>query len=131
MKITRFVATADGGSRFEEIDIPLTNEFHDAAGYILMASNPYGSPDVCFIDLPADLDQDWHQPPAQQVVVVLSGTIEVVTTDDDVRRWGKGDIFIAADVSGRGHRTRCIDGPVLAMFVPLPEAFSMETWSAG
>ena len=25
MKVTRFVATPDGGSRFEEIDIPITN----------------------------------------------------------------------------------------------------------
>lgn len=131
MKITRFVATAEGGSRFEEIDIPLTNEYHDATGEILMASNPYLSPSVCFIDLPAHLEQDWHQAPTRQIVVVLSGTIEVVTTDNTVRRWSKGDLFIAADVSGRGHQTRCIDGPVLAMFAPLSEAFSMETWSAG
>ena len=62
---------------------------------------------------------------------MLSGTIEVVTTDNDVRRWSKGDAFIAADLSGRGHQTRCIDGPVLAMFVPLPEAFSMDSWSLG
>ncbi len=129
MKITRFVATAEGGSRFEEIDIPLTNEYQDATGEILMASNPYACPGVCFIDLPAHLEQDWHQAPARQIVLVLSGTIEVVTTDSEVRRWSKGDAFIAADLSGQGHQTRCIDGPVLAMFAPLPATFSMDTWT--
>lgn len=130
MKITCFVATDDGGSRFGEIDVPLMNEHRDAEGNILMVSNSYDSPGVCFIELPADLEQDWHQAPARQVVLVLSGTIEVVTTNNDGRHWSKGEVFIAADVDGRGHRTRAIGGPVLLMFAPLPETFSMEVWSA-
>lgn len=120
MKITQFVATDSGGSHFEEIDIPLLNEREGADGFTLMASEMFSSDTICFVSLPADLDQDWHQAPARQLVLLISGTVEVTTTDDAVRRWQAGDVFMAADVTGRGHKTRVIDGPATVLFVPLP-----------
>lgn len=131
MKIIRFVATPDGGSRFEEIGIPISTPRQDADGHTLMLSNAYTSPGVCFVDLPEGLNQDWHQAPARQIVVVLSGTVEVTTTDGETRRWSAGEAFIAADVSGRGHRTRTVGGPARLMFAPLPAGFSMEDWAEG
>lgn len=131
MKITRFVATPDGGSRFEEIGIPITTPRQDADGHTLMLSTAYTSPGVCFVDLPEDLNQDWHQAPTRQIVVVLSGTVEVTTTDGQTRRWSTGETFIAADVNGRGHRTRTVGGPARLMFAPLPAGFSMEDWGEG
>lgn len=129
MRITRFVATPDGGSRFEEIDIPISNPRQDADGHTLRLSNAYTSPGVCFVDLPEDLNQDWHQAPTRQIVIVLSGTVEVTTTDGETRRWSAGEAFIAADVSGRGHRTRTVGGPARLLFAPLPADCSIETWS--
>ena len=131
MKITRFVATATGGSQFEEIEIPSTNARQDAEGNTLLIYNNYTSPGVCFVDLPAGLNQDWHQAPTRQVVVVLSGTLEVTTTDNQVRQWSGGEAFIAADVTGQGHKTRTLGGPSRVMFAPLSEKFSMEHWSNG
>ncbi len=121
MKLTRFVATVDGGSRFEEIEIPLNIEREGAGGYTLWSSEGFSSDCVCFVSLPADLDQDWHQAPTRQLVQLISGTVEVTTTDNDCRRWSSGDFFVAADVSGRGHKTRVIDGPAIVIFIPLPE----------
>ena len=129
MKVTRFVATPDGGSQFEEIDIPIDTPRQDADGHTLMLSNAYTSPGVCFVDLPEDLNQDWHQAPTRQVVVVLSGRVEVTTTDRQTRRWAAGEAFIAADVSGKGHRTRTVGGPARLLFAPLPDGFSMEDWA--
>jgi hypothetical protein len=125
MKITRFVATEDGGSRFEEFDIPLDNERQGAGGYTLMSSEMFSSDAVCFVSLPADLDQDWHQAPARQLVQLITGAVEVTTTDGDVRRWHGGDLFMAADVSGQGHKTRVVDGPAIVMFVPLSHGVFM------
>jgi hypothetical protein len=119
MKITQFVATDNGGSRFEEIDIALDNERIGADGFTLMASNPFDATAVCFVCLPAGLDQDWHQAPARQLVMLLSGSVEVTTTDDEVRRWNAGEMFIAGDITGRGHKTRTIDGPATVMFIPV------------
>lgn len=120
MKLTRFVATADGGSHFEEVEIPLDHERQGADGYTFMSSEAFSSDCVCIVSLPADLDQDWHQAPTRQLVQLISGTVEVTTTDNEVRRWSSGDQFIAADISGRGHKTRVIDGPAIVIFIPLP-----------
>ena len=119
MKITRFVATRDGGSRFEDVDIPLDNEREGAFGYTLMSSAAFSSAAICFVTLRADLDLVWHQAPARQLVFLLSGSVEVTTTDNEMRRWDSGDLFMAADISGRGHRTRVVGGPATVMFVPL------------
>ncbi|MFT4584726.1 MAG: hypothetical protein ACI915_004787 [Gammaproteobacteria bacterium] len=119
MIITQFVATADGGSRFEEFDIALDNERVGADAFTLMASKPFDATAVCFVCLPGNLDQDWHQAPARQLVMLLSGSVEVTTTDDKVRRWNAGELFIAGDVSGRGHKTRTIGGPATVIFIPI------------
>ena len=121
MKLTQFVATPDGGSRFEDIDIALDKPREGAGGYTLMASEAFAARGVCFVSLPDDLDQDWHPAPARQFVYVVAGTVEVQTSDDQVRRWHSGDIFIAADVTGRGHQTRVIEGPATVMFIPLAD----------
>jgi len=121
MRLTTFEATADGGSRFRELDVPLDEPRDDGQGHTILMSEAWASPAVRFIELPAALAQDWHHAPARQVVVVLSGTIEVETSDGATRRWSAGEAFVPADLSGRGHRTRCIGGPVRLLFAPLAE----------
>jgi quercetin dioxygenase-like cupin family protein len=123
MKITTFETTSAGESKFRDIEIPLALQRDDGFGHTLSLSTPYASPNVQFVELPAGLDQDWHNAPARQIVVVLSGVIEVETTDGARRQWRAGEAFLPADVTGRGHRTRCIDGAVRLLFAPLPEEF--------
>ena len=98
MKLTRFVATSDGGSRFEEIEIPLDIEREAADGYKLMCSEAFTSDCACFVSLPVELDQDWHQAPTRHFVQLIRGTVEVTTTDGEVRRWSSGVQFIATDI---------------------------------
>ena len=126
MKLTSFHATADGESRFREVHVPLDMQRQDEFGHTLKLSAPYVSPAVQFVELPAGMDQDWHTAPARQLVVVLAGEIEVETTDGERRRWRAGEAFVPADVSGRGHRTRCIGGAVRLLFAPLADGFAFE-----
>ena len=119
MKLISMQASADGGSRFRDVDIPFALERQDEFGHNLRLSAPFPSPAVQFVELPAGLDQDWHTAPARQLVVVLCGEIEVETTDGERRRWRTGDCFVPADVTGRGHRTRVIGAAVRLLFVPL------------
>ena len=126
MELTQFITTPDGGSRFETIEIPLTLEREGAGGFVLTTSDPFESGAVPFVSLPADLDQDWHPAPTRQFVQVLSGSVEVTTSDMTTRRFDAGDLFIAGDTAGQGHRTRVIDGPALVIFIPVPaRAFSI------
>ena len=126
MRLVSFVTTADGGSRFIEVAAPLALEHQDGLGHTLRLSAPYVSPAVQFVELPAGMDQDWHNAPARQLVVVLSGEVEVETSDGATRRWRAGECFVPADVSGRGHRTRSIGGAVRVLFVPLAADFEFS-----
>ena len=130
MKITRFITTEDGGSRFTEVDIPFAQPMKDADGHTLLLSNAYASPSVRFAELPAGMSQTWHNAPARQIVVVLSGVLEVSTTDGQTRQWRAGEAFLADDVTGKGHLTRTIGGATHVMFAPLSPGFSVEKWSA-
>ncbi len=130
MKITRFYALENGESRFMEVDIPFQHEQKDAEGNILRFSNEYMSPNVRFVELPEGLSQSWHNAPARQIVVVLSGVLEVGTTDKQIRQWRAGELFLADDLTGKGHTTRVLKGPARVMFAPLPADFATERWSA-
>ncbi len=129
MKITRFYATESDESRFVEIDIPLEQAQQDADGNLLRFSNSYPSPNVRFAELPDGMVQSWHHAPARQVVVVLSGELEVGTSDGQTRRWRAGEAFLADDVTGQGHTTKTVGGPARVLFAPLPDSFDIGRWS--
>jgi hypothetical protein len=129
MKLIRFHAVEDGGSRFQEIDVPVNESRSSPAGGMLKQSSAWPSPAVRFVELPAGLAQSWHHAPARQIVLVLSGCVEVETSDNQKRRSAAGQAFIADDLTGKGHSTRVIDGPATVMFVELPPDFDIAKWS--
>ena len=53
MKVTRFHATADGGSRFQEVEIPINQQRPDQFGHTILQSNAWASPSIRFVELPA------------------------------------------------------------------------------
>ena len=128
MKITRFHATAEGESRFEEVAIPITDPRQDAFGFLIHQSGAFASPSVRFVELPVGLDQGWHHAPARQIVVLLKGKMEVGTSDGQKRQWSAGTAVIADDLTGKGHVTRVVEGPAVVMFVELPEKFDVAAW---
>jgi quercetin dioxygenase-like cupin family protein len=130
MKVTRFYATPDNESRFQEIDVPIVHQRSDGHGGTIRLSNSWPSPNVTFVELPAGLDQTWHHAPARQIVVVLSGTLEVGTSDNEIRRCTAGQAFIADDLTGKGHLTKVLAGPAHVMFVELPENFDFAQWKS-
>ena len=129
MRITRFVETQEGGSRFEEVEVAFPAERRDAFGNTYHASGPLAAPEAVLVELPAGLDQDWHNAPQRQLVFVLEGHIEVETTDRETRSWKRGGLFAAEDVAGRGHLTRVLEGPARLLFLGLPEDFAVADWS--
>ena len=130
MKLIRFHTTEEGGSRFQEVEVPVIESRPSPAGGILKQSGAWPSPAVRFVELPAGLDQSWHYAPARQIVVVLSGCVEVETSDNEKRRCIAGQAFIADDLTGKGHSTRVVGGPATVMFVELPQGFDVRKWSA-
>ena len=70
--------------------------------------------------MPEGLYQDWHPATRRQLLFVLSGTLEIETSDGKKHRCSSGDVFLADDVGSRGHRSRTIGGPARVLFVHLP-----------
>jgi hypothetical protein len=118
LKITRIGVTSDGGSRFEQMEIELTD-----AGELGRLSGPYEASSVIFRENDPDYDYDWHCAPQRQFVVLLDGEIEVEVTSGEKRRFTGGDVVLVEDTAGTGHRTRTVGGRSRrSLFIPLTGA---------
>ena len=129
MKVTRFHATDDGGSRFQEVEIPINEPRPDQFGHTILQSNAWASPSIRFVELPSRTRSKLASCTGAAIVVVLSGKIEVGTSDDQKRMLTAGQAFIADDLTGKGHLTRVVDGPARVMFVQLPDSFDCDRWT--
>jgi len=119
MRYTSIIRAADG-SAFEDGEIALTEQ-HVADGVPPMAVGGLASADggVLFLRS-AEFDSAPHPAPREQWVVMLRGTIEVEVTDGARRRFGPGDLVLAADTTGRGHVTTGVGPPPFeALFIPV------------
>ena len=128
MRVTRFYTTADGGSSFDEVEIPFAAPAADAWGNALRFSASFESPAVRVFEVAAGAFQDWHNAPRRQICVMLQGVWEIGTTDGQKRRWGAGEVFLPADVDGKGHTSEVLDGPVRMFFIPLPDDLDLDAW---
>jgi hypothetical protein len=114
-RVTRVWADEDGVSHFDEVEIPLED-----AGPIGALSEAWRAGSVIFRANDPDYDYDWHAAPRRQLVVLLDGAIEIEVGDGETRRFRGGDVILVEDTTGRGHRTRTIDGrPRRSLFVAL------------
>jgi redox-sensitive bicupin YhaK (pirin superfamily) len=120
MKIVRFASASDGGSQFVEVDIPIDNASTDAFGNTVHRSAMLPAQSTMVTDMPEGLYQDWHPASRRQLLFVLSGTLEVETSDGKKHQCSSGGVFLADDVGSSGHRTRTIGGPARVLFVHLP-----------
>jgi hypothetical protein len=117
MRITRIYADPEGESHFEEIEIKLQD-----AGEIGRLSAPHPVSSVIFRETTPDDDFDWHCAPQRQFIVLLDGAIEIDASDGEKRRFGGGDVLLVEDTTGRGHRTRTVDGRSRrSLFIPICE----------
>src|SRR5262249_32655086 len=121
-----FVATENGESQFMQFDIPLLSK--DLLGIPIRASNGFVSPNVSFVEVPEGADAEWHGATARRIGIILSGVLEVETSDGEKSEWRIGEGFLADDVGGR-HLTRVVEGPVRLVFIPFPSDFVIERWS--
>jgi quercetin dioxygenase-like cupin family protein len=99
---------ADGESHVEETTIPL--------GLVQSATA------VHFEETAAGSALDWHTAPHVQYVITLSGTLEFTTRHGEIFLLHPGDVLLAADTTGSGHRWRLVDDqPWRRLYVELSQ----------
>ena len=115
VEITRLYTGPDGQSHFEETEIPLED-----AGEIGRLSKLFPATGIIFRQNTPDYDYDWHNAPRKQYIIMLDGEVEIEVGDGSKRRFRGGDILLAEDTDGHGHRSRIINNqPRRSIFVVL------------
>jgi quercetin dioxygenase-like cupin family protein len=108
IRCTRLFTGPDGQSHVEVIALP--------PGKLQMAKAMHVE------ETAAGSALDWHVAPCRQYVVTLSGTLEFTTRDGETFVLRPGDVLLAEDTTGSGHRWRLIDDqPWRRMYVELAE----------
>jgi quercetin dioxygenase-like cupin family protein len=64
---------------------------------------------IMFKETPAHSAFDWHNDPIPQYVITLAGTLEFSTRGGETFTIHPGDVLIAVDHTGTGHKWRLID----------------------
>jgi hypothetical protein len=95
MKFYRLYSGDDEQSHFQELDSSRSSEFFNATRSAkgLLFRNDF-APHIV----------DWHRAPRRRWVITLSGTVDIGLGDGSSVTFGPGDVLLAEDVIGQGHR---------------------------
>jgi hypothetical protein len=109
MRYVRIYATADGGSKFEDVEIEVEARHVVEGVPPLMLFRPFPVSALIFVELPKEpvgFQPDVaHVAPRRQWVIPLSGRAEVIASNGDRRQLGPGDAVLVEDTVGKGHVT--------------------------
>jgi len=94
----------DGNSHFAEGTLDLERGQH---GDILTGKLPVAT--VSFQETAAGGTLEWHDAPTRQLVITLSGTLDFETRSGQHFMLKAGDVLLAEDTTGGGHRWKLID----------------------
>lgn len=64
---------------------------------------------IMFEETPADSSLDWHNDPVPQYVINLCGTLEFAMRTGETFTLRPGEVLIAIDHTGTGHKWRLVD----------------------
>ena len=99
IRCVRMWTGEDGNSLFEEGSIDLAEGMRgDAVG------EPIPAMEISFQETMSGGSYEWHQDPVPRFVITLSGTLEFETKSGATFVIRPGDILLAQDNSGSGHK---------------------------
>jgi len=73
------------------------------------AGESFAAESIDFEETAAHSSFDWHRAPTTQYVITLSGKLEFATQGGETFTLNPGEILIALDTTGTGHKWRLID----------------------
>ena len=115
MRIHRLYTDKNGESHFQDVEVEYAETTR--AGKL---SKRIPATGIIFREVQPDYDLDWHPAPRRQYVINLNVGVEITASDGEVRVIGAGEILLAEDTTGKGHRSRAISDAVRhCVYVPL------------
>jgi quercetin dioxygenase-like cupin family protein len=109
-----------GGSVFEEGKLSLpVGKPGDAIGKVFAAAS------ISFRETQPEDALAWHHAPTHQLVLTLGGTLEFQIRSSETFIIRPGDVLLAEDTTGSGHRWRLIEDKAWRRaYVVLPEGLN-------
>lgn len=74
------------------------------------------------------LDLDFHNAPRRQFVIPVEGGIEVEAGDGTVRTIASGEVLLADDLTGQGHKTRFLRSGASTLMLAVPDDLDPSEW---
>lgn len=118
MLITHLYTAKDGRSSVQKVTVPRSakagsdNEdsmrFNVETAFLRELGGTYDS---------EYRDYDWHEPSHRQLIVQLSGAMDITAEDGTTAHIGPGDVLLAEDFNSMGHLTRSWRGVRLYMLL--------------
>lgn len=118
----RIFSGPDGESHIEDRDLDYRTDVIAANVPPVRISSLLAGEGVLFMGTAVDeafRDLPFHNPPQRMLVIQLLGSSEQTASDGAIRRMVAGDVLLAEDVTGKGHRSRNIGSEVLYAMIPL------------
>jgi len=104
IRMVRLFMGDDGESHFADGRVGLGQSDAPSA-----RSEVDGAATVSFEESASGSSLSWHNAPERQYVITLSGTLEFETRLGERFTIAPGDVLLAEDTSGGGHRWRLVD----------------------
>jgi quercetin dioxygenase-like cupin family protein len=116
IRLIRLYTGDDGQSHFYVSEIA----WNEATGLNEMSrSGPAHA--ISFEETAAGASLGWHNAPRRQYVITLSGRLEFETRSGKKQTVQPGDVLLAEDTTGGGHRWRLIDHqPWRRVYIAVP-----------
>jgi quercetin dioxygenase-like cupin family protein len=115
---TRLSSGSDGQSHIGQIAIALKTA-QDAP---VERSAAQKVSDAYVVRAPPGMFEDWHNADKKRYIVVISGEAEITTTGGEKASIVPGQIYLAADLTGKGHTFRVVGKQQwVALFVNFAE----------
>ena len=116
MNYVRLYTGPDGNSYFEDVEVALQDR-----GSGTELSDIFPVKGMMLRRNTADYQLDYHTAPRRQFIVNLTGTVEIVASGGETRRFGPGSIMLAEDTTGKGHISKALTDERLSIFVTLED----------
>jgi hypothetical protein len=121
MRVFRIFTRPSGESAIEVRRVPMT-------GSARPMSPTFRSDSIFFRETPEGHVQDLHNAPRRQLIFLVSGILELETSEGRRFVCRPGDLLFAEDMSGKGHITRSLRDVRGFVHVAMPPDFDLSGW---
>ncbi len=122
MSFVRVYSDSEGETHFSDDQLTFTLENYAPPAPPISVSKQLASESMVFISSAPGWVGDWHPVPRRQLMLVLSGELEVEVSDGEKRRFLPGSVAFVEDTTGRGHASRVVSSErVYMMAIPLKD----------